>query len=290
MSGPAQPITRSPKLFRSIALYYAIAIGWAWLLWTPIVLGADGLKVLPISPSLPILTCIATLGPTLGCLIAHRVETGNWKAIRLLPVSKVRWAWVLLGPALVLMCTFVVFPAFISSGSPTQWRWHPSVLTGLWLPMFNYNLSGGPLFEEPGWRGFLQPHLEQVMRPWVAAICVGVMWAVWHTPLFFVTWTSASPLSFLLIEVGLAILFAFAFKSSGKAVVVVILMHAAFNASSQFIGPFLGKTPTRSHPSAEMLLAFAYLAAAAVVVLFTGGRLRWAVRKLDSPQERSLGS
>ena len=283
MSDSTPRITCNPKLFRSIALYYAIAIGWAWLLWTPIVLGTDGLKILPIRPSLSVLTCIATLGPTLGCLIAHRVETGNWKAIQLLPVSKLRWAWVLLGPALVLMCTFVVFPAFISSGSPTQWQWHPSVLTGLWLPMLNYNLFGGPLFEEPGWRGFLQPHLEQVMRPWAAAICVGVLWAAWHTPLFFVTWSSASPVSFLLIEVGLAVLFAFAFKSSGKAVVVVILMHSAFNASSRFIGPFLGNTPTRSHPSAELLLAFAYLAAAAIIVLFTRGRLHWAARKVASP-------
>jgi membrane protease YdiL (CAAX protease family) len=33
----------------------------------------------------------------------------------------------------------------------------------LWLPMFNYNLLGGPLFEEFGWRGFLQAHLQKIM-------------------------------------------------------------------------------------------------------------------------------
>lgn len=285
MSRSSRQTSSRPKLVRSVALYYVIAIGWAWLVWAPLVMGADGLKILSINPSLPILTCIATLGPSLGCFITHRVETGNWNAIRLLPVSRERWGWVLLGPLLVLLCTFVVFPAFISSGSPALWRWHPSVLAGLWFPMFNYNLLGGPLFEEPGWRGFLQPRLEEVMRPWNAAICVGLMWAAWHTPLFFVTWTSASPFSFVLIEVGLSILFAFAFNSSGKAVAVAILMHAAFNASSQFISPFLGNTPTRSRPSAEMVLAFAYLIAAAVVVLSTRGRLRSAVRRVDALRE-----
>lgn len=280
MLGPQQ-VTSRQRLVRAVALYYAIAIGWAWLVWAPLLLGADGFKILSISPSLAVLTCIATLGPSLGCFITRRVETGDWNAIQLLPVSKGGWAWVLLGPLLVLLCTFVIFPAFISSGSPAQWRWHPSVLAGLWFPMFNYNLLGGPLFEEPGWRGFLQPRLEEIMRPWIAAMCVGLMWAGWHIPLFFVTWTSASPLSFLLIEVGLSILFAVAFNSSGKAVLVAILMHAAFNASSQFIGPFLGNTPTRSRPSAEMFLAFAYLVAAGVVVLFTRGRLRSAVRKMD---------
>jgi hypothetical protein len=60
------------------------------------------------------------------------------------------------------------------------------------------------------------------------------------------------------------------------------LMHSAFNASSRFIGPFLGSTPTRSRPSAEMLLAFAYLTAAGVVVLYTRGRLRSAVSQVDT--------
>lgn len=123
------------------------------------------------------------------------------------------------------------------------------------------------------------------MPPWVAAICVGVMWAAWHTPLFFVTWTSASPLSFLLIEIGASILMALALNSAGKAVLVTILMHAAFNASSRFIDPFLGQTPTRSRPSAEMLLAFAYLLVAAIVILFTHGRLRMGVRNDDRLSE-----
>jgi hypothetical protein len=145
MLGPSQQIDIKRRLIRSVALYYAIAIGWAWLVWAPLILGADGLKILSISPSLPVLTCIATLGPSLGCFITRRIETGDWRAIQLLPRSKRRWGWVLLGPLLVLLCTFVVLPAFISSGSPAQWRWHPSVLFGMWFPMFNYNLLGGAL-------------------------------------------------------------------------------------------------------------------------------------------------
>ncbi|MDX6463525.1 MAG: protease family protein [Acidobacteriaceae bacterium] len=280
MSGLSRQIITRPRLIRSVALYYAIAIGWAWAVWAPLVLGVDGLKILSISPSLPVLTCIATLGPSLGCFITHRIETGNWAAIHLLPGTKGRWIWFLLGPLLVLICNFVVFPVFVSSGSPALWRWHPSVLTGLWFPMFNYNLLGGPLFEEPGWRGFLQPRLEEIMHPWVAAICVGIMWAAWHIPLFFVTWSSASPASFLLIEIGVSILIAFALNSAGRAILVAILMHAAFNASSRFLDPFLGQTPTRSCPSGEMILAWAYLFVAAVIILSTRGRLRSAERKV----------
>lgn len=285
MPALSQQVISRHRLVRSIALYYAIAIGWAWAVWAPLVLGSDGLKILSIRPSLPILTCVATLGPSLGCFIAHRIETGNWKAIHLLPATKEGWMWVLLGPLLILLCNFVVYPVFISSGSPTLWRWHPSVLTGLWFPMFNYNLLGGPLFEEPGWRGFLQPHLEAIMNPWVAATCVGIMWAAWHTPLFFVMWTSASPVSFLLIEIAVSILIAFALSSARKAVLVAILMHAAFNASSRFLDPFLGQTPTRSRPSAEMILAIAYLFVAALIILCSRGRLRSVGRRAGALRE-----
>jgi membrane protease YdiL (CAAX protease family) len=272
------------NLVQSVCLYYAIAIGWSWLLWTPVVLGEDGLKLLRIHPSLPVFTCIATLGPTLGCLIVHRRETGNWRAVHLLPSAARRWLWILLGPLMILFCGFVLFPALISSGSPAQWRWQPSALLDFWFPMFNLNLFGGPLFEEPGWRGFLQPRLEQFVRPWVAALCVGVMWSVWHVPLFFVGWTSASPLSFLLVETGLAVLIAFAFNASGKAVLVAILMHAAFNASSQFFGPYFGDTLTRSTPPPETFIAFAYLSAAAIVILSTKGRLQSKECPAHEPQ------
>ena len=262
------------QLWKSVLLYYAIACGWAWLAWTPVVLGSNGMKLIHIRASLPVFTCIATLGPFLACFITHRFESGNWRAVRLWPRRPLQWLWLLIGPLLVFLSFFVIFPAFISKGSPAGWHWHPGVLTALWFPMFNYNLLGGPLFEEFGWRGFLQARLQQAMPPWIAAVCVGVMWAAWHAPLFLATWSSASPLIYMLIVVGLSTLIAYSFNASGCAVVVAILMHSAFNASSRFVGPFLGNTPTREHPSAELLIAFAFSTLAAAIVVLTRGRLR----------------
>lgn len=262
------------QMFKSVALYYAIACGWAWLVWIPLVLGQGGLKLIPVHVSLPLFVCIGTLGPTFGCFIAHRVETGNWKAVRLVPRDRWRWLWLLVGPILVLVVFFIIFPTLFSKGNPTGWHWHPAALLGIWVPMFNYNLFGGPLFEEFGWRGFLLARFQKEMAPWAAAICVGVMWATWHLPLFLLAgWSSASFPTFMLILTGLTILMAYALNASGKAVLVAILMHSAFNASSRFIGPFLGNTPTREHPSPTLLIGFAFLAAAVIVIAFTRGRL-----------------
>ena len=268
--------------WKAVTLYYAIACGWAWLAWSPVVLGAGGLKLIHLNASLPVFTCIATLGPFFGCFLTHRLETGNWRAVHLLPRSLLQWLWLLMGPLLLLVTYFVVYPALISKGSPAQWHWQPAVLTGLWVPMFNYNLLGGPLFEEFGWRGFLQARLQQIMPSWIAAICVGILWSTWHAPLFFATWSSASPLTYVLIVIGLALLIACAFNASGGAVLVAIMMHSAFNASSRFLDPFLRDTPTHEYPSGEMFIAFAFLATAALVVLLTRGRLRLGANQSTS--------
>jgi hypothetical protein len=88
------------QAFKSVSLYYAIACSWAWLAWSPEVLGSDGAKLIQPHASLSVFTCIAKLGPSIGCFIAHRVETGNWKAIRLLSRNRPQRLWLLIGPLL----------------------------------------------------------------------------------------------------------------------------------------------------------------------------------------------
>lgn len=271
----ADPNTRcsQKRLLRSVGIYYLIACGWAWLAWSPVVLGTEGLKLIHITASLPVLSCVATLGPFLAAFIAYRLEYRTWRAVRLFPVSRLRSAWLLLGPSLILLSMFAVFPALISRGGPGKWHWNASALLGIWVPMFNYNLLGGPLFEEFGWRGFLQNRLEREIAPWLSAICVGFMWAAWHIPLLLVSWSSASPFSYGFILICLSTVMAYAFNSSGGSVLVAILMHSAFNSSSQFIGPFLGATPTREHPSGEILIGFSFLIVAIIALATTRGRL-----------------
>ncbi len=273
---------RDPKrVLKYVALFYGIACGFAWIAWLPLVLGPQGLKLIKIAVSLPVFVCIGTLGPLLACFLCHRMQTGNWRAVRLFPPSRPQLAWLILGPLLVLFCFFAVFPALISKGDPRAWHWNVGALAGIWIPMFNYNLFGGPLFEEFGWRGFLQPYLQEVLPPGIAAICVGIMWAAWHLPLFLVKWSSAAPMLFVLIEVGLSVIMATAFNASGRAVVVAILMHSAFNASSRFIPAFLGNVPTREHPSPELLIGLSFLLVAAAAMIFTRGRLCAQSEKLS---------
>lgn len=257
-----------------IAIYYAFACGVSWTIWAPLILGRDGLKLLSIAPSPPVVMSLGTLGPLMACYVTHRLCTGNWRAVRFFPFRGLRGLWLMLGPMLVISCFFIVLPAMISKGPPNAWRWHMAVLGGILLPMFNYNLLGGPLFEEFGWRGFLQSRLQEVLPPPVAAVCVGILWATWHLPMFLVEgWSSAPIPAYFLIIIGLSTVMAFGFNASGKSVAVAVAMHSAFNSSPRFLGAYLESVSMREFPRGEWFIAASFLLSGATLVIVTRGHL-----------------
>ena len=54
-----------------------------------------------------------------------------------------------------------------------------------------YLFVGGPLAEEPGWRGFALPRLLKNHSALFSTLVIGVIWALWHLPLFAVPGTGS---------------------------------------------------------------------------------------------------
>lgn len=103
-----------------------------------------------------------------------------------------------------------------------------------WLEMgrlFGFQVVGvfsGP-WEELGWRGYALPRLLKRCSPLVASLAVGVLWAVWHIPLFMsgeLPWADFAPI------VVLSVLFTAVFVRTKQSVLIAFLMHAAFNAAA----------------------------------------------------------
>jgi membrane protease YdiL (CAAX protease family) len=91
-------------------------------------------------------------------------------------------------------------------------------------------LGGG--LEEIGWRGYLQPALEEKLPFIPAALLTGVIWAVWHYPLWLVQTASQSSMSivsFTCFCIATAFLLAALYKLT-KSVFASIIVHAWSNA------------------------------------------------------------
>ncbi|HYP46602.1 MAG TPA: CPBP family intramembrane glutamic endopeptidase, partial [Propionibacteriaceae bacterium] len=55
------------------------------------------------------------------------------------------------------------------------------------LPLLLSQLVLHLLTEEAGWRGFALPRLRVLLGPVTASLVLGLVWAAWHIPMFFVS-------------------------------------------------------------------------------------------------------
>ena len=98
-------------------------------------------------------------------------------------------------------------------------------------------LFGGPLNEEPGWRGFALPRLQSRFSPLLASIILGAIWGLWHVPQHLWGMYAGGPLGAILRiqEIPRAILFTWLYNRTQGNLLVVLLFHAAVNTTSYFI-------------------------------------------------------
>jgi uncharacterized protein len=227
-----------PRL-RGLPLFFTVTFGYTWTVVGLMLLTGARIEW----------TMAAAFGPMLGAMAAQ----GGWRAFRLTDTPARTAGACLLGIALVVV-TYVVLPALLVADA-RQLRW-----TALLSPAF-YNAStllGGPLGEEPGWRGYALPRLQQRWGPWRAALGLGVIWTCWHLPMFFNPQWPHPPFGIYLgLMVSLSVLLTYATNMARWAVLPAILMHAAFNTVSLYIPAFLEGVETSADRGVWQLVAAA---------------------------------
>jgi membrane protease YdiL (CAAX protease family) len=110
-----------------------------------------------------------------------------------------------------------------------------SALIGLFL----FNAWMWLLTEETAWRGFALPRLQGRFNALTASVVLGVIWACWHLPLFFIadSFQAQIPfLGFLLSTVATSVLIGWLFNRARGSVLIAALFHAAMDVGIAFGG------------------------------------------------------
>ena len=118
--------------------------------------------------------------------------------------------------------------------------------------------------EEPGWRGFALPRLQSRHSPLVATLILGLAWGIWHVPLY-------GPAGFV-VPLVLAFFYTWLYNKTGS-ILLCILLHASFTPAQDHL------LLTADSPTVDVVLLASYVAAAAVVIVASRGRLGQGSRK-----------
>jgi membrane protease YdiL (CAAX protease family) len=151
----------------------------------------------------------------------------------------------------------------------------------LYLPALFTSFLINPIGEETGWTGFATPHLQKRFSPWLSAVLLGVMWAVWHLPGYFVPseMGASNPVNFIffvLSSVFIRIVWTWVINNAKGSGIAGILLHASSNAVSLALIPNLFPAPTLDQMAISgLLLLGLFLLLSVLILIFTRGWLSY---------------
>jgi membrane protease YdiL (CAAX protease family) len=261
-------MTLQARLQRSPLLgFFALTFAWSWACW------ALSSAIRPQLPWLAILPMFGgSFGPSLAAIVVV-VSTRPVDGLRAWLSSclhwRIGWGWWAFAALLPLAVMLLAAGLHVALGdniatSPASGR---LLMTVVNLPLVL--LLGGPLGEEFGWRGYALPVLQARLGWWAASLSLGLVWGVWHLPLFFIDGTAQAhtPLPlFLLSVVAMSVVFAWLANRTAGGVVAALVFHTAINFWPSVV-PVL---PTEAGYRAYAFVV-ATLVVLAVMALLTAG-------------------
>lgn len=209
--------------------FFTVTFLWSWILWGGVILIPFESVILTFSMKI-----LGAFGPAFGAIYSKYTIEGKHS---LKPFFKsflsLRFGWkVWIAIFLVLGIT-----AFIAWILPEFWgedrlsMFLPNVL--IFFPYLLIMIFFGGGQEEIGWRAYISPILENRHGLIVGGLILGIVWAVWHLPLWFMYGASQTYMNFFgftLMTIGYSYFLSWVMEASGNRPMSGLVAHGAANA------------------------------------------------------------
>lgn len=217
-----------------LILYFILAFLISWGIWVPLALtgGSDQL-----------LLWLAGFGPTMAAVIVTGWKHGRAGLKKLLSGVfqwRVKPIWYLVS----ILGAPAVFAAALSlhvllGGAYPQLADPNHMLTepGQWplaAVVFAYIFVFTALGEEIGWRGFALPALQSRFSGFASSLVLGVIWTLWHLPLFWFGggFHQQLPFGWYALQItGSTFLYTWMYNRTEGSLLIMMFFHTASNAA-----------------------------------------------------------
>jgi len=215
-----------------LASFVALTFAISWVMWLAVWLSGKGIALATYP-----LFFVGAFGPFIAAFTLTYIQDGRAGVVRLAK-RLVQWRESLrsyalalfLIPALMLVAIGANMALGGQFGNSPWMQWYlPLILP---VALITGIITGGPLAEEPGWRGYALPRLQEKYGSLFGGLILGAIWCAWHIPLFFIPGTSQHGLPFLFwaaYTMALSMLMVWVYNKSHGSILIMMLFHAASN-------------------------------------------------------------
>jgi membrane protease YdiL (CAAX protease family) len=218
--------------------FFVITFLWSWFIWGILIilgqLNSQNVTFTPFGGIDFVLMLLGACGPAVGAIISvYTIEGKSSLKIFFKSFLSLKFGWK------VWLSIFFIFgissmiawiiPEFF--GEERVSTYLPSVfIFPLWIIMVTF-IGGGQ--EEIGWRGYIMPYLEKKFGLIFGGLILGIVWAIWHLPLWFVpgsTQIYVNIIGFAFGTIACSYIFSWIIKESGNRLFSGLIVHGAQNA------------------------------------------------------------
>lgn len=235
------PVKRSLIQRYPLVSFFLLAFTLSWTFMIADALGSWGIIPfrLPLSGPGILITLLMGYCPTIAAFLITGLTAGK-EGMRKLFGRLLRWRaglpwylFVLIGTPVLYYVALQLYLLFDGAAKPLPPGGLPMIAIGALAMMLVNGLVNG---EEFGWRGFALPRLQAKYSALTSSLILGVIWVVFHLPLFFTKGGGAGGnmsqtpfLAFALFVLSGSVLVTWLFNNSRGSVLFAYLFHAACN-------------------------------------------------------------
>jgi hypothetical protein len=255
----ARKIERRQSSAGSLLGFFALTFVVTWTCFISAVALSGSLPLgAGLGPGINALILLGTFAPSLVALaLAARAERGagvhallsrlfEWRV-------KARWYGFAVGYMAAIKLTVALVHRLVTGAWP---RFGHEAWYLMAAAVVFSTVVGGQAGEEIGWRGYALPRLAARFGLARASIMLGVIWAIWHLPLFYLrgadTYGQSFPV-YLLQVTALSVAIAWLYWHTHGSLLLTMLMHAAINNTKDIV-PTVARTAANPlTPNASLL-------------------------------------
>lgn len=234
----------SSSLLANPWVYFGITFAWTWGFWGVALLLKISVET-PLGLVLPLLGALGPLVTGIGFTYLTKNKAGQrdyW--LRVIDIRRIGLKWFLLLLFFVPVLNGLAALIDIAGGgtgavlgeSLANIASNPFglVLSALFATLI-------PLIEELGWRGYVLDRLQATRSALRSTLILGIVWSLWHLPLFLAAGTYQASLGigtlefwlFLIGIIPLSFAFTWVYNNTNRSILAVILFHSMVNFTGE---------------------------------------------------------